>query len=290
MVPSLDSQQIGSSESKPEGNASNTKKTNVEQIEKIIGYISDEVSSMGIFKIFVPSRSHHLRFQFPCLHNNFSGTLYAGPIAIIFLGRIFFFEWTVVIKWEEVTNVQRTGGGIRIQVQQPSKQSSSLEDSWYDFEQVNNTEKAWASLVSLHNDSILDHTPQRPKTSRRISRNLRRMNSDPLVRISEVFDFTDAPIAMEETFSPATRRRLLAAVPGDTAKPPLTSEVIVESRSQESLVSKDRSNENLKGASVKQEWADLLKDSSYSETAIQVSRFLRRSSDAYPSSPDVVFC
>jgi hypothetical protein len=48
-----------------------------DQVSKKIGFIVDE---------------------FKCSHNNFHGILYVGPLAVIFLGRILLFEWTVVIK------------------------------------------------------------------------------------------------------------------------------------------------------------------------------------------------
>jgi hypothetical protein len=48
-----------------------------DQVSKKIGYIVDE---------------------FKCSHNNFQGILYVGPLAVVFLGRILLFEWTVVIK------------------------------------------------------------------------------------------------------------------------------------------------------------------------------------------------
>jgi hypothetical protein len=107
------------------------------------------------------------------------------------LGRIFFFEWTVVIKWEDVVHVKKQGDGIQFEV------SGAPNPGTYDFEHLFNPDKAWSALVSLHNDTILD-TPRPKPTPRQVTRSLRRMNSDPL-RMSNYFNFDDLPVALEET-------------------------------------------------------------------------------------------
>lgn len=166
--------------------------TNQDTISKKIGYIVEE---------------------FKCSHNNFQGILYAGPLGLIFLGRFLLFEWTVVLKWDDVvkvckkhppnwnnnsaTNKQQTAGpppttnsGITIETRGKNAQR-------YDFERFFDESKALNILVSLHNDSILDLTPRAVPTPRVVSRGLRRMNSDPL-RISNLFNFDDIPTALED--------------------------------------------------------------------------------------------
>jgi len=56
-------------------------------IEKLMGYVYDE---------------------FKCVHPgslcaaNYSGVLYAGPLGVVFLGKLFLFEWIVIIKYAGV--------------------------------------------------------------------------------------------------------------------------------------------------------------------------------------------
>ena len=122
--------------------------------------------------------------------------LYAGPLAVVFLGRMLLFEWTVVIKWEDVLKVQKCSekgyeNAIRIDTQ--GKNATK-----YYFERFFDTSKTLGLLVSLHNDSILDLTQSTAPTPKIMSRGLRRTNSDPL-RISNLFNFDDAPIVAEES-------------------------------------------------------------------------------------------
>lgn len=61
-------------------------------IEKLIGYVYDE---------------------YKCVHtgplgmSNHAGILYVGPLGCVFLARMFLFEWTVTISWEDVLKVKR---------------------------------------------------------------------------------------------------------------------------------------------------------------------------------------
>lgn len=123
--------------------------TKIQDIEKIIGFVNE---------------------QYDCEHSNFAGTMYAGPLAVVWLGRIFFFEWTVVIKWEDVVQVQKRENGVKFLMRSKTT---------HEFVKLFNPEKAWSSLVSLHNDSVIDQ-PRREPTPRQVTRSLRRMNSDPL--------------------------------------------------------------------------------------------------------------
>mmetsp|Transcript_58663 Transcript_58663/g.143467 ORF Transcript_58663/g.143467 Transcript_58663/m.143467 type:complete len:683 (+) Transcript_58663:179-2227(+) len=166
---------------------------NVDEVSKKVGFIVDE---------------------FKCQHNNFSGILYCGPLGIVFLGRFLLFEWTVSIKWEDVIHVNqvqnRKGNDVDIQIEtrsslpvgkSPGGSKANAGTQVYLFERFFDVSKALNTLVSLHNDSMLDvkTTP----TPRQVSRGLRRMNSDPL-RISNLFNFEDMPSVLADKDDEAT--------------------------------------------------------------------------------------
>jgi hypothetical protein len=138
--------------------------TNIDDITRVVGsYINEE---------------------FDCVYNNFSGKLYAGPLALLFRGGIFFFDWSVVIQWEDVIQVKKSDSSINVIVKEPKRASHS-------FEKLFDPDKVWSSLVSLHNDSILG-TPRKQATPRELSRTLRRNNSDPYaIRVFKLFYNTD---------------------------------------------------------------------------------------------------
>jgi hypothetical protein len=201
------------------------------------------------------SKSPPPLLQYKCVHNNFSGILYAGPLAIVFLGRIFFFEWTVVIKWEDVVHVTKHEDGIRVEVRAPKR-------GIYDFEQVFNPEKVWSTLVSLHNDTIIDAPPRKAPTPRQVSRSLRRMHSDP-INISNVFDFSEPPTAMTgDIFSPKTRKASIhRSVSGPTP----------EKAPAGNIDSSDGSPSNVPKPALITAWSDILDDkASYTEVAVEV--------------------
>ena len=166
---------------------------NVDEVSKKVGFIVDE---------------------FKCQHNNFSGILYCGPLGIVFLGRFLLFEWTVSVKWEDVVHVNQVqnqkGNDVYIQVEtrsslpvgkSPGGSKANAGTQVYLFERFFDVSKALNTLVSLHNDSMLDvkTTP----TPRQVSRGLRRTNSDPL-RISNLFNFEDMPSALADKDDEAT--------------------------------------------------------------------------------------
>ena len=169
------------------------KSGNVDEVSKKVGFIVDE---------------------FKCQHNNFSGILYCGPLGIVFLGRFLLFEWTVSVKWEDVVHVNQVqnqkGNDVDIQVEtrsslpvgkSPGGSKANAGTQVYIFERFFDVSKALNTLVSLHNDSMLDvkTTP----TPRQVSRGLRRTNSDPL-RISNLFNFEDIPSVLEDNDDEAT--------------------------------------------------------------------------------------
>jgi VAD1 Analog of StAR-related lipid transfer domain len=158
-----------SSKNKTGNNTNNTSNPVSDMILQKVGYIVEE---------------------FKCSHNNFQGMLYAGPLAIVFLGRMLLFEWTVVVQWNDVHKVVKcadqgySDNCIRID----ARQRNSNETSKYYFERFFDCHKALGVLISLHNDSILDLAPT--VTPKFLSRGLRRNNSDPL-RISNLFNFDE---------------------------------------------------------------------------------------------------
>lgn len=142
--------------------------------------------------------------EFRCQHNNFTGILYVGPLGIVFLGRFLLFEWTVVLKWEDVTKVRRKAStptafdnsgvvAIRIETSVNNNDNALPNEGVYDFEGFFDSEKALESLIGLHNDSMLDETDaNKIMISKRGSViPLRRSNSDPAKQISNIFSFDD---------------------------------------------------------------------------------------------------
>jgi hypothetical protein len=187
--------------------------------------------------------------QYQCVHNNFAGSLYTGPLAVVWLGRIFFFEWTVVIKWEDVIQVRKHDDGVRIEVSTP-------KPATYDFQQLFNLDKVWSSLVSLHNDTILD-TPRRAPTPRQITRGLRRMSSDPL-RMSKYFNFDEEPAICQDTPS-------YKSPPGRVSR--TVSAPLSIQDSTEPVVASTGDK-----ATLEKQWSVVLEDTTaYAETAVEVS-------------------
>jgi hypothetical protein len=158
--------------------------------------------------------------EFKCQHNNFTGLLKVGPLGIIFLGKFLLFEWTVVIKWEDVQKVKRKHIGqpnkwTAIRIDTSGGSNGNPNPHVYDFEGFFDSHKALEVLITLHNDSMLDgaieNNPHNPrmsinqsllstgtgggdlKSSGRVL--LRRTNSDPSQQISTLFNFDDIPLA-----------------------------------------------------------------------------------------------
>lgn len=182
--------------------------TNVDEIANLLGYIQDE---------------------FDCVHNNFSGKLYVGPGAIVFVGRIFFFDWSIVIRWENVRQIRKQSSEcVRVL-------ASDIEV--YDFEKLFDSDRVYSSLMSLHNETIID-TPRKSPTPREVTRGLRRNNSDPL-RSSQKFDFN---------FTEKDNRANAEPVTTDNHQGPTQEKPELEKA-----------------------WSTIMEDtSSYSETAVQV--------------------
>jgi len=125
-------------------------------IEKLIGYVYDE---------------------FNCVHPgplgaaNYSGVLYAGPLGVVFLGKLFLFEWTVIINWCDVSKVKHkrnnllkpvpgrpninTSAAIVIETQGNAKNGNI--DTVYEFDLFHDVHKALEVFQTLHNDSFVDN-------------------------------------------------------------------------------------------------------------------------------------
>ncbi|OEU06845.1 hypothetical protein FRACYDRAFT_252660 [Fragilariopsis cylindrus CCMP1102] len=162
--------------------------------------------------------------EFKCQHNNFTGLLKVGPLGILFLGKFLLFEWTVIIKWENVQKVKRKLIGSQkwtaIRIDTSGGSNGNPNPHVYDFEGFFDSHKVLEVLITLHNDSMLTgaiiNNPHNPrmsinqsllsitggtgnngnagdlKSSRPL---LRRTNSNPSQQISTLFNFDDIPLA-----------------------------------------------------------------------------------------------
>jgi hypothetical protein len=148
--------------------------------------------------------------EYRCQHNNFTGLLYVGPLGVVFLGRFLLFEWTVVLKWEEVTRVKRkapnNNGKENSAIRIETSGNGANENGIYDFEGFFDAQKAVDTLHNLHNDSILD-TQKYSNRARYTKRGsvvpFRRTNSGPAGRISTLFNFdeiddNETPLYLED--------------------------------------------------------------------------------------------
>ena len=125
--------------------------------------------------------------------------------------------------------------------------------SSYNFEKLFDPDKAWNSLVNLHNDNILD-APQKEPTPKARSRSLRRRNSDPLKALKAFYSIDD-----EENESKMDSK---------VAEPTPTASFESGTRKEASSSSKEE-----KQLEPEEAWSMLTKDtSSYSHTAVKVSR------------------
>ena len=158
--------------------------------------------------------------EFRCQHNNFTGILYVGPLGMVFLGRFLLFEWTVILKWEDVTKVRRkvstptafynnpNNVAIRIETvaissttTAPSASNTSGGGRFYDFEGFFDSQTTLETLIKLHNDSLLDNDEYHMSqiiTKRGSVIPLRRSRSNPAEQISNIFNFDDEVITMTE--------------------------------------------------------------------------------------------
>lgn len=179
----------------------------------------------------------------------------------------------MVIKWEDVVQVQKRSDGVTFVVRSPKTAS-------YDFIKLFNSEKAWASLVSLHNDSIIDK-PRREPTPRQFTRSLRRMSSDPS-RMSFVFDLNNT----DDDGGPASdgnallgrrsalrekREASIILARSESAPVGRDMDMVKETRSQESLETQSTPfSQNHTKRALEQQWSSVMEESAlYSEKAVE---------------------
>ena len=200
----------------------------------------------------ITTKIGHVCEEFKCLHNNFSGILYVGPIGVyvdvvawyssyccccffpltassfsllpssssgvLFLGKFLLFEWTVIIRWQDVLKVKRKQIGTHakrdlIRLETRGGSNGNTNPHVYDFEQFFDARKALQRLLTVHNDSYstIDSRSMSTSSSRtNANRNsglilggdshFRRRNSEPQQVISTLFNFDDLPlVAMDNT-------------------------------------------------------------------------------------------
>lgn len=155
--------------------------------------------------------------EYKCQHNNFTGILYVGPLGVVFLGRFLLFEWTVVLKWSEVTKVKRkiatptafSSNNVAIRIE-TSTNDPIKPGGVYDFEGFFDPQKTLEQLIALHNDSLLDNDENNMSqiiTKRGSVIPLRRSRSDPAEQISNIFNFDDddeSPIVVRQDIKDKT--------------------------------------------------------------------------------------
>jgi len=124
--------------------------------------------------------------EYACQYNNqIQGTLYAGSKALCFSGTYFLFEKKVVIEWDHVRRVEKNqNAGIDVVLR---------DETVHVFGKLHAPDRVWITLVSLHNDALLD----RPTRSMPPSRSVRRRNSDPLLS-SVALTGDDLPQTLDE--------------------------------------------------------------------------------------------
>ena len=111
--------------------------------------------------------------EYPCVHNYVQGTLSAGAEALSFDGRFFFYKHTFLMMWSDIQSIQKTDVGVL--------QVKDQKGTMHEFIGIPHTDRVWATLVSLLNESRRDHPCQTPlQTAVRAS--YRRMSTEPIMR------------------------------------------------------------------------------------------------------------
>jgi hypothetical protein len=137
-----------------------------------------------------------------CTYTKIKGRLYAGNGGLLFYGRRFFFDTQIVtIKFPSIQQVQI----IESLSDQSDRQSSGVtiltkEGVRHKFDGMDNADKVWASLVTLHNENLTTQTPGR---QRRASQ-LRRTNSDPALTSGPTFDIDSIDGYQNKYLKPST--------------------------------------------------------------------------------------
>jgi hypothetical protein len=189
-----------------------------------------------------------------------------GPLALCFLGRIFFFEWTVILKWEDIVQVQKSKKGICLLARSP-------KDSTFEFEQLQNVDRVWNWLVSLHNDSIIG-TPRGPTTARNSARKLRRNNSDPLrmsmASLANFGDYTNDNVTGLSTDGATVQAIHRDFTYKSTVSAPMDDDMCDSTR--KTVPKESEPTATVTKTELKKQWSAILEDvSTYAEMAVEVS-------------------
>jgi VAD1 Analog of StAR-related lipid transfer domain len=139
----------------------------------------------------------------PCVHESVKGKLYAGKAAIYFYGRKYFWDKKeVFLKWDMIRQIRMidaktaapAGDGaedddtsahptvntndsstVCVGIRIVTKDGRELH-----FLRVDQADRVWAMLVSLHNENLTSSSRQLRRKSQ-YRQSLRRMNSDPTI-------------------------------------------------------------------------------------------------------------
>lgn len=173
---------------------------------------SSELTSFGNSaqqqKLLASSQEHSIagtvHGSYPCVWQNYNGSIVAGNKAVVFTGSFFFFEKTLILSWDNIRRVERVES-TNADLDPSSKRSPGTpshtatkngiieivvnDDTVHSFFNLHSPEKVWLLLLTLHNDALLGrkasaahHTPSLLLANP--SMMLQRRNSDPTAMIS----------------------------------------------------------------------------------------------------------
>jgi VAD1 Analog of StAR-related lipid transfer domain len=124
---------------------------------------------------------------FPCVWQNYNGSLVTGDRAVVFSGSFFLFEKTLILPWDDIRRVELVDNTDLDLAKRISSINGIIEivvndDSVHSFFNVRSPEKVWLLLLTLHNDALLGRKASStnvPRTPR-----MQRRNSDPSAALS----------------------------------------------------------------------------------------------------------
>jgi VAD1 Analog of StAR-related lipid transfer domain len=125
---------------------------------------------------------------FPCVWQNYNGSLVTGDRAVVFSGSFFLFEKTLILPWDDIRRVELVDNTDLDLAKRISSINGNIEivvndDSVHSFFNVRAPEKVWLLLLTLHNDALLGRkaswSTNVPRTPR-----MQRRNSDPSAALS----------------------------------------------------------------------------------------------------------
>jgi VAD1 Analog of StAR-related lipid transfer domain len=115
----------------------------------------------------------YVQGEYPCIWQNYNGSLLAGSKAVVFTGSFFLFEKTLILQWDDIRKVLLTDSV-------ETSAASGLEivlndDTVHAFVNLHAPDKVWLMLMTLQNDALLGRNAQQHTSTPRI----KRRNSDP---------------------------------------------------------------------------------------------------------------